>query len=332
MGAAFAGLGLTLSACTPADQSEGGLSGPRSGSGASAIVTAAFEPAGAIEELIFLPNREAPWTGLVAASTRAGGFDIYNIDGELLIEAPGPRLRALAAAPDFQLRGNAFPLLIGLDSVDEIRAFLVIRELGQVVEAPMDAIALNTSIEGLCTFEIGIGYVDIAVLGADQSAEIWRVSDTGEDILTAERQAQIRLPFPARSCAGVGDDLLVGGPTGGLARLNPQDGVIADAERISINDFAYTELLGRPVVITPDAASGGLSVFDARDLDRITDLQLTAGLNSPALANPGALAASDGNFGGMAYSSGVLAIYDGGDSRVKIVAREVLSRAVASES
>jgi len=333
VGAALCGLGLTLAACSPpAEEPSDAVGASRTATGASAIVTAAFEASGAIEALTFVPNADAPWTGLVAAATSAGGFDIYNIDGDRVITAAGPRLSALAAAPDFQLRGNAFPLLVGLDSVGEVRAFLLIRELEEVVEAPIGAITLEGGIAGLCTYDVGIGYIDIAVLGREARAQIWRLRDTGEDVLSAERQADIRLPFAARACAAAGDDLLVGGPTAGLARLSPTGGVIADADNISVTDLAYAELRGRPVVMTPSAATGALTLFDADGLDEITDLRLVEGLNAPAVSVPGAIAVSPANFGGMAYSSGVIAVFDESDRRVKIVAREVVSRAITSGS
>ena len=333
LGAAVCGFGLTLAACTPpADDAAQAPASARSESGSTAIVTAAFEPAGAIEALVFLPNDAAPWTGLVAAATSAGGFDVYTIDGERVITAAGPRLSALAAAPDFQLRGNAFPLLVGLDSMDAVRAFLVIRELGEVVEAPMAAMTLEGGIAGLCTFDVGIGYLDIAVLGREARAQIWRLRDTGDDVLSVEQRADIRLPFAARACAAASDDLLVGGPTAGLARINPEDGVAADVNSVSVTDLAYAELRGRPVVMTPSAATGALTLFDADDLDEITDLRLVDGLNAPAVSVPGAITASPESFGGMGYASGVIAVFDESDSRVKIIAREVVSRAIASES
>ena len=60
------------------------------------------------------------------------------------------------------------------------------------------------------------------------------------------------------------------------------------------------------------------------------DVQFEDGLSAPAFERPTALAVTEANYGGMAFSSGIMAVYDAADSSVKLVAREVLSRTVVS--
>lgn len=293
-----------------------------------ALVTNVFEPAGPVDTLAFLPDPDAPWTGLLAASLRSGGFDIYTIDGDRIITASGPRLTGLAAAPVFELRGERFPILMGPDAQGAVRAFAMLREGREVIELPIQADGLNGDAAGLCLYRQGIGFLEVAVLGREDTAEIWRLSDQGLDALLMERSAVIDLPFPARSCAAADRDLVIAGPASGMARITLEGEVTASTNNVSVANLIHTDLLGRNLVLASLPEDGLLGVFDARTLEPLTGLELESGLNAPALEQPGALAISADSFGGMAFSSGVLAVFDGGDSRVKLIAREVVSRAV----
>lgn len=296
----------------------------------SAIVTGAFESAGRAESLLFLPNADAPWTGLLAASLAGGGFDIFNIDGQVLISAGGPQLRGLAGVSDFALRGESFPMLFGVDDLGMLRSFVVVRETREVIELPLETEASLISAAGVCLYDNGIGYVELALLGEDASAQLVRIRDAGGDGLTVETRDARALPFPARSCAAANEDLLVAGPTAGLSRISPSGEQSAFAAGLSVTDVAYTELLGRPVALVASAQTGLVSVYDARTLDLITDVQFEDGFSAPAFVRPIALAVTEDNYGGMAFSSGILATYDAADSRIKLVAREVLSRTVVN--
>lgn len=296
----------------------------------NAMVTGAFETAGRAESLIFLPNDDAPWTGLLASSLTGGGFDVYNIDGETIISAAGPELRGLAGVSNFALRGETFPLLFGIDDMGALRGFVIVRETREVIELPLESEAALSTAAGVCLFSQGIGYVELAVLGEDAEARIVRVRDAGGAGLSVEERAARTLPFPARSCAAAEDDLLVAGPTAGLARVTPESAQSAFAAGLSVADVSYTELLGRPVALIASAQTGLVSVYDARSLDLIVDVQFEDGLSAPAFERPTALAVTEANYGGMAFSSGIMAVYDAADSSVKLVAREVLSRTVVS--
>lgn len=317
---------LVLAACQPPAEDTDAAGADQVAETRQAIVTSAFEASARAEELVFLPNAEAPWTGLIAASLTNGGFDIFNVDGETVISAAGPRLRGLAGVPEFALRGESFPLLFGADEDGQLRGFAVVRETRDVIELPLEGAPDGAA--GLCLFDEGIGYVELALLGEDAQARLVRIRDTGGAGLTVELRQERALPFPARSCAGAEDDLLVAGPTAGLARVDALGAAQAFAPDLSVSDVAFTELLGRPVALVASSQTGLLTVYDARSLDPIVDVQFEDGLSAPSFERPSAIAMTDANYGGMGFSTGLMAAYDDGDSRVKLVAREVISRTV----
>lgn len=296
------------------------------------MVTSAFEPSAPARGLTFLPTAQSPWTGLVATALQDGGFDIFSVEGEPLISAAGPQLASVIGASDFALRGEVFPLLFGVDGAGSLRGFAVIRQAGDVVELPLEGETLIQDAAALCLYETAIGYVDIAVLGRGPEAIVVRVSDRGGDGLTLTEESRFPLPFAARSCAAVDDDLLIAAPAAGLARVTMDGETRAFAAGLTISDIGYTELLGRPAVLAASSNTGRIEVYDARSLELIADIGTEAGLNAPAFDSPAALAVTSESYGGMAFSSGLVAIYDRADSRVKIVAREVVAREVVAVS
>jgi len=331
LGAALLVAGFGLTACAP-DES-GGDAEQRAADEAllrTAVITSAFEPSAPARGLTFLPTAQSPWTGLVATSLQDGGFDIFSVEGQLLISAAGPQLASVTGAADFPLRGEVFPLLFGVDEAGALRGFAVIRQADDVVELPLEGEARLEDAAAVCLFETGIGYVDMAVLGRGPEAVVLRVRDTGGEGLTLTEEARIALPFSARSCAAADGDLIISAPSAGLARVDMDGETRAYTADITVDDIGYTELLGRPAVLAASASTGRLEVYDARTLELIADIATEAGLNAPAIEDPAALAVTSQSFGGMAFSSGLVAIYDRADSRVKIVAREVVSRSVVA--
>jgi hypothetical protein len=321
-----ASAGLALAACeAPEEAGETALDGRPI---QSAMVTGVFNPADGVDTLAFLPDPDAPWTGLLAATLEGGGFDVYTIDGDRIIQAGGPRLRSLAAAPVFELRGERFPLLLGPDNDGAVRGFVMLVEGRDVVEIPLAAEELASGVAGMCLYRQGIGYLDIAVLRADARAEVWRLTDQGQDALALERREAFALPFPARACAAAEGDIVVSGPGAGLARVTTGGDVTASVSGADIPNLVHVDLMGRDLVVASLASDGLLGVYDARSLEPLSALELESGINAPALERPGAIAVSEESYGGMAFSSGIMAIYDANDARIKLVAREVISQAV----
>ena len=298
-----------------------------------AIVTSAFSTSERAGALAFLPSESEPWTGLVAAALVDGGFDVFNIDGLRVLSASGPQLTSLAPAPEFPLRGETFPLVFGADLNGQLRGYAIIREAEDVAELPLEGPGAEGVVNAACLFETGIGYFDLALLGEQAEARIVRVRDAGGAGLNLEPRGKVDLPFPARNCAGTPnqDSLLIASPNSGLARVNLNGRVEAFEAGRSVNDVSFTELLGRPVALTVSADTGRMGVFDARDLTLLNEIVLNDGINAPGFQTPSAMAVTGSNFGGMAFSTGVIAVYDRGDYRVKLVAREVIGRAIMSE-
>lgn len=297
------------------------------------MVTSAFSTSERAGALTFLTNSNEPWRGLIAAALVDGGFDIFTIDGLRVISASGPQLTTLAPTPEFALRGEVFPLVFGADLDGRLRGYAVLREAEDIIELPLEGPGAEGTVEAACLFETGIGYVDLALVGADAQARIVRVRDAGGAGLELEVRADFELPFAARNCSHTGGDdaLLISGPNSGLARVDLTGRVEAFEAGRSIDDVSFTTLLGRPAALTVSADTGRLGVFDAGTLELLNEIVLNDGINAPGFQSPSALAVSDASFGGMAFSSGVLAVYDRGDDRVKLVAREVIGRATASD-
>ena len=321
---------LALAACGDIEPDEDQAAAPAALNDAdteTALVTNVFEPAGAVDALAFMPVDDAPWTGLIAASLSDGGFDIYDIDGDRVIQASGPRMSAIAAAPGFELRGESLPLLLGLDEDGALRGFVMVRAEETLIELPLDSGDVGQA-AGLCRYREGIGYLDVTVLSADESAQIWRITDQGREALALERREDIPLPFSASACAEADGDIVFTAPGAGLARIARNGDVVARVDAQDVAALTYAELSGRGVVLASLPGDGLLGVYDADTLETMNGLELESGLNAPGVETPGALAISQRSYGGMGFSTGVVAIYDDADSRIKLIARDVLSQAL----
>jgi hypothetical protein len=296
----------------------------------TAIVTGAFDAPGGARDLSFLPDAQSPGNGLLAAASLQGGVSVFNMDGREVISASGPRLSGLAGTGGFPLRGQTLPMVFGMDENGALRGFVVVRAIDDVVELPLEGDMPGGA--SLCVFGEGIGYIDLAILGDGEEARIVRLSDAGGDGLQVRLQETRALPFPARSCAAAADgDLLVAGPTAGLARVGAEGVVRATSDLLPGSNITFSVLLGRPAALMVSPDSGLMQVLDARSLDLIATVRFDAGLGAPGFNEPSALAMTDANFGGGAFASGVAAAYDRGDGSIKLIAREVITRTVLSE-
>ncbi|MGY6627729.1 MAG: hypothetical protein ACXIVL_04370 [Oceanicaulis sp.] len=293
----------------------------------TAIVTGSFNAPGGARDLTFLPDADSPGNGLLAAASLQGGISVFNIDGREVISSSGARLNGMAGTGGFPLRGETLPMIFAMDENGALRAFVVVRAIDDVVELPLEGDMPGGA--SLCFFGEGIGYVDLAILGDGEEANIVRLSDAGGAGLQVRLRETRALPFPARSCAAAADgDLIIGGPTAGLARINASGSVRARTDRLPGSNITYSELLGRPVALMVSPDTGLMQVLDARNLDLIATVRFDAGLGAPGFNEPSALALTDANFGGGAYASGIAAAYDRGDGSLKLIAREVITRTV----
>lgn len=288
------------------------------------------QEAGNVDHIALLPNGEARDAGLIVASMRGGGFDAFNDFGERIFQTSGPALTSLVAVPAFDMRGARLALLFGSDSDRLVRGFLVLPGAQAIEPLPLDVSSVSDPVEGVCLYRQGTGFVELALLHANRRASIWQMTDTGGDRLSLARTSEIALPFTAEQCAGADGDLVVGSSTGGLARVERSGAVRADAEGIAVTHLAFTELYGRPVVMVPVAAEGIVAVFDGRTLEEISAIEVRSELSIAGLERPGALTVTDLPFSGMGFSTGLAAIHDRGDNRIKLITRDVLGRAVTA--
>ncbi len=292
-----------------------------------AVVTSDFEVTAPLNDLAFLSNPDAPWTGLIAGGLSNGGFDLFTIEGQRVMSSSGPRLEGLVGVAQFDLRGERFPFLFGVDTDGEMRSFAVVEQAGEIIELPLET-GFETEWRSACYYSSGIGFVELALLGVGSEAAIVRIRDNGGAGLAVELRERVDLPFAARNCAVADNDLIVSGPTAGIARVSVNSRVLAEVSAVSVSELIYTELFGRPVAITLESGTPALLVYDAQTLNPIATLGTTGGLSTSGFQSPVTLTSTMDSYGGMAFSTGLIAGYDRSNGSVKLLARDVVSRAV----
>lgn len=283
---------------------------------------------GGADAVSFLPDGDAPSLGFVVSAPREGGLDIFNLDGELLMRHAGARLTGLASAPGFQLRGENLPLIFGASSdSNQVLGYAVVRDGARVHDLPLEPTEAQDGVAGLCLLREGAGFVELVVLGTGASAEVWRVRDAGEDVLSVEQLRSFPLPAPARQCATYDGNIYTASPAGGLTRLDAQGDVLAEASypatSLSVGEFSGTRLL-----LTTNGSEETIQSFDARTLAERSDILVVDGLSTPGIARPGAIMVSHADYGFTAYANGMLAVFDDADRRLKVISRDAFSRAV----
>lgn len=324
-------IGLVLAACEePPAERERDETRVETTQTRAVPATGATQQAGLVEHLALLPDADSRGSGVIMAAIRGGGFDAFNDFGERVLETSGPALTSLAAVPAFDLRGTRLALMFGSDADRALRGFLVLPGVTAVEELPLDTDGITDPLEGVCLYRQGTGFVELALLHAGRQASLWRMTDGGGERLSLTHSGDIALPFTAERCAAADGDLVIASTTGGLARVNTDGQVRADRDGISVENFAFVELYGRPVVLVSFAEQGVLGTFDARDFSEIANIEVREELSIPGLRQPGAIVVSDAPFSGMGFSNGLAAVYDRGDNRIKLVTRDVLARAVTS--
>ncbi|MEE2525005.1 hypothetical protein V0U79_01405 [Hyphobacterium sp. HN65] len=325
---------MLLAACDPAQpDATGDTTSQLADDGYLEMVsTGVMEPVQTegVSAVSFVPDTSTAWAGLVAVAPTEGGIDLFNADGESVHRMTGPRLWGLATAPGFQLRGEALPLLFGADrNTNLVRAFALLRDGPELIEAPIQPIGPQGDIASVCALGEGIGYVDLVVLSRGTSVEIWRVADDGGDLIGAERRARFDLPSPARSCVASDGAIYAASPAGGIFRFDEEGNVTAQIDGYA-SALAAGDFLGRPVLILSDGNSETLNVRDGTTLSPIGNVIVRDGFSIPGVDRPGALAATEASFGGASYQSGLVAIADEEDGRVRLVARETFARGITN--
>ncbi len=258
----------------------------------------------------------------------AGGIDIFDLDGILKTRHAGERLTGLAVAPDFELRGEALPLIFGsVGDAGAVRGFAVVRDGAQILDLPLGAMEPIDGVAGLCLMREGTGFVELVVLGTGAHAEIWRVRDAGSDQLSVERVRDFPLPVPARQCATLDGDIYTASPVGGIARLSG-DGTILAEDPFRATNLALGDFNGTRLVLATSGTGETIETFDAESLVRGLSLDIIDGLSTQGIQLPAALAVTGEDYGYTAYANGLMVVFDTGAGRLKVVSRDALSRAI----
>jgi myo-inositol-hexaphosphate 3-phosphohydrolase len=294
-------------------------------------VTAAFDRAeGGAAAVGFLPNRDAHSLGLIVSASRDGGLDFFDADGVLRTSHAGERITGLATAPGFQLRGATLPLVFGAapDS-NAVRGYAVVTDGIRILDLPLAATEPVNGVAGLCLFREGVGYVDLVILGTGADAEIWRVRDAGEDTLNVEQRQRLTLSAPARQCATLDGDIYLAGPASGITRIDA-NGVVGAETSTPVSALAVGDFNGSRIVLATDGNSGVIHSFYANDLSPAYDLTITDGLSTPGVAQPDDLALTQESYGFTAYASGMIAVFDRGDQRIKVISLDAAARGLVA--
>jgi hypothetical protein len=266
------------------------------------------ELGGRVVDLALIPN-DQPFLGRGIAALEGGGFSVIDFAQGETQRIDGPRVGFLAAAPDFQLRGAAAPLVVaagGALATPQAWVFLAVD--GALVEMPIDPIAPEGVFRAMCAERATEALIDLVVF-TDASIERWRVSDRGGDRLAAERMETSPTNQAIVACADVNGEI-VGVAQSGTTR--PLDGARwgfsdgSDVAPIQASD-GWWAIVARPE--EPGASLVG-------PLRQEVAVVFSEGINTPSIPAPTQLVASSANFGGS-FSSGVLAIAQ--DDRVSAV-------------
>ena len=327
LAAALLGATLGLTACDPG---ETGDEPEQEVDAVEVTVTAAMDAVeGGSGAVAFVPNADTPWAGLIVSAPLDGGLDIFNVDGEALERVTGPRLNSLAVSPGFALRGESLPLIVGVETATgAVRGYVLLRSEPTAVEAPLAPIEPEGGASAVCFIEEAPGHLDIAVLGREARVTTWRIRDTGGDLIGAEQTGSYALPAPARTCASFQDELYVAGPTLSVTRISPSG--MSEARGVpSAEGLTAGLLLGRPVVIAAGGTTGGLAILDGRDLSLLQNIRIVDGMSTPGVEQAVSVTMSTESYGGTAYQSGIVAVVDGADNRIRFIARETFARALS---
>jgi len=271
---------------------------------------------GDVTDLLLIPNAQ-PFLGRGLVSLATGGFVAIDFAFGEHQAIEGPRVGFMTAAPDFQIRGEALPLVIGAGGeLTHPRAWLYLVDDALMVEVPMDPISPDAPVLGLCAERTTAAYIDLVVLTPD-AAQTWRISDNGGEQLTAEMTHEEPLTRTTLQCAVVNHELAAVAASGATRVLGSSawgfsDGVDVASAPSEDGDWA---LVARPSEQMVSAVSP-----EGEEVE----IQLVAGLNTPSIAAPYAITASAANFG-ASFNAGLLMVADG--DRVNVIALDTLLNA-----
>ncbi|MGF1463927.1 MAG: hypothetical protein ACFB2Z_12350 [Maricaulaceae bacterium] len=281
---------------------------------------------GPVAALALAQNLTQPWRGVVFAAPQSGGLTAFDLEGGLRGQAAGPALSDLAVSPEFIFRDTPAVLAVGIQTEDGgLRAYLLAE--GGLYPAPLAYDAPLSPLAAICTLDSDLAGLTVLALNRDGSAQIWRISDVGEDALLVE-PVEPSFRTRARDCAGVGRD------KGVLALAEGSLGVWSQGLGAKLTDGAATveRLAGtrfsdnREVFALTDA---GLNMVWPETGEFRASVTLEPGFGVSTEGSVTAIAANGANFGGAGFSAGVVAV-GYGDGAVAVTALDAVSRALSA--
>lgn len=272
---------------------------------------------GDVTALLALPDRAQPRNSLILAARDGGGITAISLVYGETTDYDARAFSSLVAAGEFALRDIEAPLVAGVGpGMTAPEAYLFIPDRGGLVGVPSEPIAPDINAQFLCATGATDGALQFVVIGRD-TAEEWRLLDTGSELLTAEklrdrpdaRGAQTcgRLRTPGGVVLAQGVQLDADGPVIGDVAPLPQRNGAGDAM------FAFVAW-----------EEQDFALIDAIDGDVITNLTIVEGVNVDPAPTSSAIAVDWANFGGS-FSGGVIALAH--DDRVSVLA---LDRALSA--
>ncbi len=278
---------------------------------------------GHINALAFAPVATVPWEGRLVVAASAGGLIVVDVEGQEDSTWQGETITALAASPDFNLRGLAANMVLALNADGAVRPFIVDDARGQLIAAPVSGLP-DSGVSALCTLDGNTATPAFLIGMADKSLGVWTINDTGEATLSAQKAQVGKLAVSISNCAASGDNVVATGEKGGLFSLSVTDGVrmITGVESPPGQVTALSSK-GTKLVLVSDPAQGNLHVYEEA-LQPLYDLKTPKALSTPGAAEPGALAVSTRSFGGAGFSAGLLAVADDSTNRIALVVLDTI--------
>lgn len=300
---------LALSACGDANLDAEEETGPAATPRIEArFVDGYSELGGGVVDIALIPNAQ-PFLSRGLAVLDTGGYGLIDFAQGETSHIAGPLASSLVAAPDFQLRGSPAPLVIAAGGdLGAPRAYVFLAEDGELVDLPMDPIAASAPVRGVCAERITEALVDLLVI-TDEAVEHWRVSDRGEEQLSAQLTDTTPTERPIVACATVNGEIVGVAENGVTRTLGDSTWGFQDAA-----DVAGVEESDGWWAIVTRPAEGGASLVSP--LAESVDVSFLGGFNTPDTTAPNQVTASTANFGGS-FSGGVVVITQ--DDRVNVL-------------
>ncbi|MGD2132457.1 MAG: hypothetical protein PVI23_06650 [Maricaulaceae bacterium] len=267
-------------------------------------VTGYADLSGDVVDIVLLPN-QTPFLGRAIAALDTGGFVSFDLASSVSTTLDGPVAGALAAAPDFSLRGSAAPLLFATGGeIEGVRAWVYLVDEETLIDIPLDPIEIDGDILAFCEGRVTEAVADL-IIATENAVETWQVRDSGGERLAVSRAASIETDEPMAACDSLGSSIVGVRQTGRAYEIGPAD-PLWGAERV-IDAAVVPRADSEWVFLARPETGAGALITPFNDRVRVDFVE---GFNTASTPAPDVLAGASENFGGP-FSAGVLAAAQG---------------------